>query len=253
MNDSNKKPLWWPTLVCLAGMIAMLSFCIYKAMEVHRRSKQLKSKLPLVVPTNPVTVYPSNELHAPSNAIGVLRRDDFTPAQKAELAAKFKDRFQPVAENWTNAYGKHVPFSLDKLALENFVERLGESTSFYMYTFVFGDYTFTMQESNGQPKVSYLASKESIQQLNQLNDAPPKLTMPVTRDELTTMVKADTGVAFKPNQIFMIPTGTGSALNGGATITIAPPQNNPNLGPAKLSMVFGPDGKLAYYLRDVAF
>jgi hypothetical protein len=76
----------------------------------------------------------------------------------------------------------------------------------------------------------------------------------VKREEIIRMVKADSGVEFKPNEVIISPTGAASALMGGAFVKILPTGADPNNGLAsKIDFIFGPDGNINYYIRDTRF
>jgi hypothetical protein len=188
----------------------------------------------------------------PTNLLHVVRAGDLSAAEKSELAKKFREKFRPAMERWSKAYGDRLPIQPDDVTLDKFVERLGDG----LYTFVLGDFTLTFDESKDSAKVSYLASRKAMIQLNNSPTGEvPKTDLPVTREEITRMVQADTGMGFKPNEILMTPTGTAFAMNGGANIRIGPPKTAlPAVsGPDKLDIIIGPDGKLAYYMRDPFF
>jgi hypothetical protein len=82
----------------------------------------------------------------------------------------------------------------------------------------------------------------------------PDLTRPVGREDIIRMVKADSGIEFKPNEVLIKPTAAACALNGGAFVDVLPIGADPNnFLSSKISMVFGPDGKLVNYERDPFF
>jgi hypothetical protein len=194
---------------------------------------------------------PSPEI-VPRNLLHAVRADDLSPSEKDELAKKLREKFRPAMERWAKAYGSRLPIAPDDVTLDRFSDRLGDD----LYTFVLGDFTLTFDESKDSTKVSYLASRKALIQLNKSpTGEAPKTDLPVTREEIARMVQADTGVSFKPNEILMTPTGIGFAMNGGANIRIGPPKIAlPAVsGPDKLDIVVGPDGKLAYYMRDPFF
>jgi len=80
------------------------------------------------------------------------------------------------------------------------------------------------------------------------------LKTPVTTEEIIRMVKADSGVEFKPNEVIIRPTAKASALNGGAFVDLLPAGLDPNNAlNYKISMVFDASGKLVNYERDPSF
>jgi hypothetical protein len=68
------------------------------------------------------------------------------------------------------------------------------------------------------------------------------------------MVQLDSGVKFKPNECLIKPTGTCSALSGGATVDMLPTGADPSAGlSSKIDLVFDAAGKIFYYDRDPFF
>lgn len=178
---------------------------------------------------------------------------DMTAEEKAKLAKDFKEKYKPAVEKWFQAYADRVPFELDDFTLDKFHSCLGD----YMYTFMIGDTTFTVQDSPKLGlKISYLMTRKGARDLNNLpgNGFVPDLTVPVAREEIIRMVTADSGVEFKPNEVIIKPTAAACALNGGAFVSILPAGAEPgNALNNKISMVFGSNGKLVSYVRDPFF
>jgi hypothetical protein len=180
--------------------------------------------------------------------------EEMTPEERAALARKFKEQFKPAAEKWVNAYERRVPFNLEDLTLDKFRHRLGRGNNFYLYSFVMEGTTLTLQESTGQVKVFYLMASKGARELNQppQSGVMPSLKAPVSMEDVIRMVKADSGVEFKPNEVQIRPTGAASAMNGGAFVHIIPAGANPNNGlSSKVDLVFGPDGNLVNYQRPI--
>jgi hypothetical protein len=206
----------------------------------------------LAIPTDLPDAPTQRRTMPPTNLLHVVRASDLSASEREDMAKKLREKFRPAMQRWANAYGDRLPIAPDDVTMDKFVERIGDS----LYTFVLGDFTLTFDESKDSAKVSYLASRKAVIQLNKSpTGEEPKTDLPITREEIARMVQADTGVSFKPNEILMTPTGIGFAMNGGANIRIGPPKNAAPAvsGPNKLSMVVGPDGKLAYYMRDPFF
>ena len=176
-----------------------------------------------------------------------------TEAEKAQLAKNFTEKYKPTVEKWSKAYEGRMPFQPDDLTLDKFHSRFGD----YLYTFMIGDITLTIQDSDRLGlKVFYLMTRAGAKDLNQI-PAPgfvPDLTVPITREDVIRMVKADSGAEFKPNEVLIKPTAAACALNGGAFVDILPAGKDPNnAANLKLSLVFGADGKLVSYERDPFF
>jgi hypothetical protein len=105
-------------------------------------------------------------------------------------------------------------------------------------------------------KVAYLMVRSGAMQLkaNPGPGAVPDLSVPINREEIIRMVKADTATEFKPNEVIIRPTGAACVLKGGAFVEVIPTGADPNNGlSSKISLVFGPDGKLINYERDPFF
>jgi hypothetical protein len=170
------------------------------------------------------------------------------PAQaKAEFLSNFPTRYRSALTTWCDAYAGHVPFSPDAVTPDKLAERVGAGSSFE-YIFIVDGVTLGIQDKNGIAHVSYLNAPQPTN-LMHLSDGTqaPTLTTPVTREQVSQMLVADAGTAFTPQEIRMVPTGLSSALNGGVHVNVG---GDPNNGFSwKYTMVFGPDGNLAYYLK----
>jgi hypothetical protein len=75
----------------------------------------------------------------------------------------------------------------------------------------------------------------------------PTAATPVAANEVAQMLKADSGKDFNESDIHITPSGYSSALNGGAYVNIGGDPDN--AATWEYTLVFGPDGKLAYYLK----
>lgn len=181
------------------------------------------------------------------------RTADFTDEERAKLAKDFAERYKPVVEKWLKAYEGRIPFRLDDLTLDTFHSRFGD----YAYTFMVGDITVTLHDSPKLGlKVFYLMTRQGIRQLNQIPGSGfvPDLSVPVTREEVIRMAKADSGVEFKPNEVLIKPTAAACALNGGAFVFVVPAGANPEIATnAKLLLVFDSDGMMVNYNRNPSF
>lgn len=209
--------------------------------------------------TRAKTNKPQPVFYAPAhsnNPLGVKRAWEFNETEKAALAQNFAQRIKPAVSKWINAYGNRAPFKPDDLTLDKFAERLGQNPSFYLYTFVMGDVTLSVEEVNDTTKVMYMMSKRAAVAMNNLpaSGTVPDVTTPVTRDEIIAMVQADTGVMFKPNEVIIHPSAESGALNGGEYVSLLPTGANPNNGLAsKIDFVFGHGGTMLNYDRDPFF
>ena len=98
---------------------------------------------------------------------------------------------------------------------------------------------------------------QAAKQLNQIprDGTAPDLSVPVTAAQVISMVKADSGVEFKPNEVTISPTGAACSLMGGAFVYVLPTGRGPGTIPAewKMDFIVGRDGKLVNYGRDPFF
>lgn len=183
------------------------------------------------------------------------RAADMTENEKADLAKKFNEKFRPAMERWGAAYTNRIPFNLADFTLDKFHSTLGPN----MFTFMLGDTTLTFvtsRDANQPAKVGYLMIRKAALDMNRLpgKGFVPNLNAPVTTEEVIRMVKTDSGVEFKPNEVIIRPTAKASAMNGGAFVDILSTGDDLNNAlNYKISMVFDADGKLVNYERDPRF
>jgi hypothetical protein len=201
-----------------------------------------------------------NDRYAPPPAAvphsaNFARAADMTEIQKSDLARLFKDKFRPAAEHWFAAYTNRIPVGLSEITLDKFHSKYGAR----MYTFMLGDTTLTFVEPRNpkEPaKVGYFMVRQAAEDMNRLPQQGfvPELNLPISSAEVIDMVKADSGVEFKPSEVIIRPTGKASALNGGAFVDLLPTGNDPNnFLNYKISMTFDSNGKLVDYERDPNF
>jgi hypothetical protein len=200
--------------------------------------------------TNRATLSSSNR---PGGTASFGRRlADLTPDERAQLAKLFHDLFRPAAERWSAAYEGRIPFALDEFTLDKFHGRLGS----HMYTFMIGDTTFTMLQAQESARVSYLMTSKAAAEMNSLpgQGFVPNLKPPVSREEVIRMVKADSGVEYKPNEVLIRPTAAACALNGGAFVRILPTGADPEDGLSSvIDLVFDAEGRVVNYERSPLF
>lgn len=248
-------------ILALIGVVAIGSLLFLLA---KKPTKEDDKSVPSLPKETMVADSPAPDDRVPTNAPMLTnpprssqsfskRAADMTAEEKVRLAKDFKEKYKPAVEKWFQAYPDRVPFELEDFTLDKFHSCLGD----YMYTFMIGDTTFTIQDSPKLGlKVSYLMTRKGARDLNNLPGGGfvPDLTVPVAREEIIRMVKADSGVEFKPNEVIIKPTAAACALNGGAFVSILPSGADPdNALNNKISMVFGPNGRFVSYVRDPFF
>ncbi len=240
-------------VVCLLG-VSSLVFWIVRFRESRTVPEwPVSSKASIVLPEPEHISPPKTNSTAWSRSGNSISAVAFTDAERAEFAKKFRDKFRPAINKWCEAYDGRVLFDPKEVTLEKFHSLMKPN----LYTFVISGITLTIQEpKQGPAKVFYMADGNALQSLNSLraDDSKPDITVPITKEEVISMVKADSGVEFKRNECIIKPTGAAGGLAGGASVDMLPTGADPNNGlSSKIDLVFRADGKLVYYDRDPFF
>lgn len=234
-------------ILVVAG--GLFSFCLFRhpAKEVQPSA---------TIPAEPIAAAATNvQVAANIPPVGQekpkvkTRFSEFRDDEKSEFAANFEKRFKPALYKWCNAFDGHVPFAPETVTPEKIVERVGRNDSYYEYVFVVDGITLGIQDKNGSAQVDYLNDPKQTRKMAALPNGAgaPISDIPVNRQEITQMVATDSGTQFPPYEIRMTPSGFSGGLNGGELVHIGgDPQNGASW---KFDMVFGADGRLAYYLR----
>jgi hypothetical protein len=179
-----------------------------------------------------------------------LRAVELTEAQRENLAKIFQDRLKPAVEEWCRVYSGRVPFRPEDVTLDKFHSRLGAN----LYTFMIGNTTLTIKDMGNQARVNYMMTRDGAGLLNSppIAGAAPDLTMPVSRAEITSMLEADSGIQYPPDQVQIHPTSASGALTGGVSVEAGGITGNGvfrAMTLTNLDFVIGPDGRLVYYLH----
>jgi hypothetical protein len=218
---------------------------------VHR----YQSNAPPVATNSPAPLQNPNK--APHDLGLRERANEMSEAEKIEMTNTFVTKLKPAAEKWALVYSNRVPFNLEDLTMDKFVERFGrDSKVFHSYTFVMGDITFSIVEQNGVTQVQYLSSKRAVTTMSTLptTGAAPDVSMPVTRQDVKAMAEADSGQQFPPNLVQLTPSAESGSFAGGAIVNVGSAVKNAMGIPISkasggFNYVFAKDGTLAYYLR----
>ena len=173
-------------------------------------------------------------------------RGHISEAELAELKATFESKLKPEVVRWCKAYRGHIPFQPEAFTTDTFSSAIGRGP-FCMYIFVLDSMTVAVEESGRGVLFSHLNTPASKKLVQLPHGTPTDPSMPVTREEIARMLKADSGIEFPPAEIRITPTAFSSAMSGGAQVTVG---GDPiNIASWKFNLVFGPDGNLTYYLR----
>ena len=199
----------------------------------------------------PVMATSSQAEGAPSRSKVKWRLSDFSEDQKSAFQAKFEDSYKPAVLKWAKAYHNRVPFAPMDLTLDDFRERIGRDVSYNEYIFVVDGVTLGIRDSKEGIRVDYLNVGQQTRQMASLPDGSqaPETKIPLTKREILALLKEDSGTSFIEQEIRLTPTGLSGALNGGVMVQVGGDPNN--IASWKYNMVFGPDGKLVYYLKGI--
>ena len=176
---------------------------------------------------------------------------DLRADEQADFEKEFVQKLKPAVEHWCKTYAGHVPFRPEEVTPDKFRERFGDSPAFYDYGFVINGTTLSVVDYHGDVFVAYLMSPAAALLLQIPKNPEPPKPVSVTREEVLRLLKADSGSDFPPEQIAWRPTAYAGAMNGGVSVDVGEGVNAPLTPLFKYSMVFGPDGNLACYLRRI--
>jgi hypothetical protein len=176
-----------------------------------------------------------------------VRVADFKPQELLAFESDFTTKYRPAVSNWCRAFSGRIPFSLDKLSSSNLVERLGQDEQFFVYTFILDGITLCVRDDYGAAQVFYFNAPQSKMLMGLPNGTAPTAVTPVSAIEVSQIVKGVSGTDFILSDIHITPSGYSSTMDGGAYVSIGGDPDN--AATWKYTLVFGPDGKLAYYLK----
>ena len=169
--------------------------------------------------------------------------------EKVAFEKEFVEKLKPAVERWCKTYEGHLPFRPEDVTPDKFRERFGDSPAFYDYGFVIDGTTLSVVDYHGDVYVAYLMSPAAALLFQMPKNPEPPKPVSVSREEVLRLLKADSGRDFPPEQIGMWPTAYEGAMNGGLEVEVGEGVHQ-KYGPLpRHSMVFGPDGNLACYLR----
>ena len=242
---SNKKLLVVSGLVITLGLLSVW-------LRHPPEEKKLEGDLPREKPVAVIVATQTNQA-SPSNQRPKIkcRASELTQDEKSRLALDFEQRYKRAIANWCKAYDGHVPFTPEEVSAERFVERIGKDDSYHEYIFVVNGITIGVSDLRGSARVDYLNDPQQTRKLAILRDGsvPPSIDIPVAPDDILRMIEADGGTRFEPKELRLRPTGLSGGLNGGLFVNVG---GKPNNGASwKYDFVFGPDAKLAYYLKGI--
>jgi len=191
--------------------------------------------------TEPTNARPSIQLKHPAS--------QFNNKQKSEFTENFEKKYWPAIIKWSNAYAGHVPLTPQDVTADKLAETVGNSATYHEYVFVVNGITLGVRDANGTVSVDYFNVPEQTRKMTLVPDGSeaPRLTTPVSKEDILRMVHDDVGTEFSQKDVRVRPTGISGSLNGGATVEVGGDPNN--FASWRLSLIFATDGTLAYYLK----
>jgi len=179
------------------------------------------------------------------------RASEMTPQQRAEFEKKFAQSIRPAVEKWCALYAGHSPIRASDVTADKLRELVFPGSPCQGYGFVIDGTTLCVEDNRGVVYVEYLMAPAARNLLRLSTGDAPLADISVSREEIVRLLQADSGKEFPPSQIAIRPTNRASAMNGGVFVDAGEGVNDPKGGPPpQFSIVFGPDGNLAYYLRS---
>lgn len=192
--------------------------------------------------TNALPTVPQTELKR--------RRSEFSTDEKIAFEKNFETRYKSAIQKWASAFEGRIPFDPAAVTADRLVERIGRNDAYREYVFVIDGITLGVEDKSGVARVDYVNNPQNTRKMMQTgSDETPIVQVPVSRDEIATMLEKEGGRRFAPHDIRMTPSGLSGGLNGGVIVDVG---GNPENGASwDYEMVFAPDGKLAFYLRGI--
>lgn len=180
------------------------------------------------------------------------RAEDLTAEERAEFEKKFATKLKPAIERWCKVYAGHTPFRPEDITADKLRQIIFPGSPAQGYGFVVNGTTVCVEDNRGNVYLQYIMAP-AARQLDQLPKAPaPPMEPTMTRPEIMRLLKADSGKDFRPNEVAITPTSWSGAMNGGVYVDVGQSVYSNAGGVPEYSMVFGPDGNLACYLRGKA-
>lgn len=133
-----------------------------------------------------------------------------------DFTNRFEKRFKPAIERWCTVYAGRVPFTAGDVTPDKFHSKAAG----FIYTFMLGDTTFCVYDGPRGTYVFYMMTKEASQQLNNVGNGATQhdISTSATRQVITGLLKADTGIDYPSDQVSINPTGKFSSMQGGVMV-----------------------------------
>jgi len=174
-----------------------------------------------------------------------------TPTDRADFEKKFATKLKPAVERWCKVYAGHTPFRPEDITADKLRQITFPGSPAQGYGFVVNGTTLCVEDDRGEVYVEYIMAP-AARQLDQLPKSPaPPAEVSITRQEIMRLLKADSGKDYPPNEVAITSTSWSGAMNGGVYVDAGKDVHTMAGAGPDYSMVFGPDGNLACYLRGI--
>jgi hypothetical protein len=177
-----------------------------------------------------------------------------TTRDKAIFEKAFPEKVRPAVERFAKVYAGHLPFKLEEVTPDKLADCILPDQDERSYAFVVNGVTLEITYNHGSVFVDYLMSP-AARQLTQIVGGQMPAAPSVSRDEILSLLKADSGQDFPPDQIAITETVYGSSMNGGVSVDVGKGVHDAYMAfnDIKYSMVFDANGKLACYARGLDY
>src|SRR5665213_1201620 len=147
------------------------------------------------------------------------RLDHIRRAQVADwndFTNRFEKRFKPEIARWCKVYACRIPFDASDVTPDKFHSK----EAGFIYTFMIGDTTFCIYDGPRGTYVFYMMTRAASQELNSPGNGamPHDLSMPITRQEIVRLLKADSSIDYATDQVSINPIGKFSSMQGGVMV-----------------------------------
>lgn len=144
------------------------------------------------------------------------RWSQYSGEDMSDFTNVFGQRLRPAIAKWCKVYAGRLPFQESDVTPEKFHSKVGK----FLYTFMIGSTTFTVYDGPEGTRVFYMMTKEASHELNSLGNGAMQhdISMPATRQVITDLIKADSGIDYPADQISIYPTGKFSSMQGGVMV-----------------------------------
>lgn len=197
----------WASILLVIAVVAALSIWL-----LMPRSKPDMVESP--PDTGPVSSKKIETAPPLQSGLDRIRREQVTDWN--DFTNRFEKRFKPEIARWCKVYAGRIPFAASDVTPDKFHSK----EAGFIYTFMIGDTTFCVYDGPRGTYVFYMMLKEASRELNSVGNGATQhdISTPATRQVITGLLKADSGIDYPADQVSINPTGKFSAMQGGVMV-----------------------------------